>query len=132
MAVLKIFLLFGIFGIFAEVLFTGVKRGLFDRDWMLVGNSYVWMFPIYGAAGILIQFLHSVFVDYNFVFRGLLYAVYILVGEFITGSFLKLLLGRCPWHYTARFAVKNVIRLDYVPVWLVFGLLIEKVLLFVA
>ena len=129
MAVLKIFLLFGIFGIFAEVIFTGIKRGLFDRDWMLGGNSYLWMFPIYGASGLLIQLLHNVFADYNFVFRGLLYAAYILVGEFITGSILKLLLGRCPWHYTAKFAVKNVIRLDYAPVWFVFGLVIEKVLI---
>lgn len=120
---------FGFVGIFAEVVFTGLKRGLFDGDVMLTGHSYLWMFPIYGASGILIQFLHSIFVDYNFLFRGLIYAVYIIVGEFITGSFLKLLLGRCPWHYTAKFVVKNVIRLDYLPIWFVFGLLIERVLL---
>ncbi|MBI4141585.1 hypothetical protein HY484_01525 [Candidatus Woesearchaeota archaeon] len=129
MSTLMIFLFFGIFGIFAEVVFTGIKRGLFDKDVMLGGHSYLWMFPIYGASGLLIQFLYSIFVDYNILFRGLLYAVYILVGEFITGTFLKMLLGRCPWHYTARFAVKNLIRLDYVPVWFVFGLIIEKVLL---
>lgn len=128
MSLVKIFLFFGIFGIFAEVIFTGIKRGLFDGDVMLSGHSYLWMFPIYGAAGILIQFLHTIFFDYNIVFRGFMYAAYILVGEFITGTFLTWLLGRCPWHYTARFAVKHVIRLDYVPVWFVFSLVIEQTL----
>ena len=123
-----IFVLFGILGIFAEVLFTGVKQGLFKKNMLLEGTSYIWMFPIYGCAGVLVNFLYTMFSGYTILFRGLLYAVYILVGEFITGSFLKALLGRCPWHYTTRFAVKNVIRLDYLPVWFVFGLLIEKVL----
>jgi len=125
---LDIFLLFGFVGIFAEVVFTAVVDSIKDKNPVLKGVSYLWMFPIYGASGLLIQFLYFVFADNNVFFRALIYGTFIIAGEFITGMFLKLYIGRCPWHYTARFSWLNVIRLDYFPMWCVVGLLIETLL----
>lgn len=124
-----VFLLFGFVGIFAEVVFTAIVDSIIDKNPILKGVSYLWMFPIYGAAGVLINFLHFVFADYFWLWRALIYGAYIVAGEFVTGLFLKFYIGRCPWHYTARFSWLNVIRLDYFPMWCVVGLLIEKLLL---
>ncbi len=126
---LDIFIIFGFLGIFAEVVFTAIIDSIIKKDPILKGCSYLWMFPIYGAAGLLIKFLFFVFAENNWFFRGAIYAAYIIAGEFATGSFLQFYIGRCPWHYTARFSFRNVIRLDYFPIWFIVGLLIEKLLL---
>ena len=126
-----IFMLFGFVGIIAEVFYTGIIDGIRNKDPTLKSTSYIWMFPIYGAAGIIIKYLHYVFFDYNIVLRGLIYGVYIIAGEYITGTFLKYCIGRCPWHYTAKYSFQNVIRLDYLPIWSAAGLAIEKLLLII-
>lgn len=126
---LDIFLLFGFLGIFGEVVFTAIAGIFRKKDFTLEGTSYLWMFPIYGIAGLLIKLLYFVFAQKFWLFRGIVYAAYILFGELVTGLFLKFYIGKCPWNYTSRFSWLNVIRLDYFPIWFVVGLLIEKLLL---
>lgn len=47
---------------------------------------------------------------------------------FWTGSFLKKK-GCCPWDYSdAKHNYKGIIRLDYIPVWFLVGLIYERVL----
>ena len=63
-----------------------------------------------------------------FLARGFLYALFIFVGEFITGS---LLMRRelCPWNYErSKWNIKKIIRLDYLPCWILAGLLFERLL----
>ena len=126
-----LFNLFGVLGIFGEIIFTSIIDSIKNKDPSLKGTSYLWMHPIYGMAGILINFLHTIFGSHFFLLRGTLYATYIMIGELIAGIFLKKFIGKCPWHYTSKYSVLNVVRLDYFPVWFTAGLLIEKILLFV-
>lgn len=112
------------FGMVAEIFFTGIKRGIFDKDFTLKGTSYVWMFPIYGSM-IFLEPIHNLIINNPLIVRGTVYASLILMFEFITGGLIKLISGKCPWDYKSKFAVKGLIRLDYFPIWFVFGLIFE-------
>ena len=61
--------------------------------------------------------------------RGLLYGLSILTAEYATGSLLSAL-DVCPWSYEGcRFSVNGLIRLDFLPLWMMAGLLFERLLL---
>jgi len=84
------------------------------------------MFFVYG----MVAFLEPVFrlmAPMPFLLRGFLYAICIFAGEFLTGSILKRL-QVCPWDYSStKFHVKGLIRIDYLPAWIVAGLVFERV-----
>lgn len=93
----------------------------------MLGQSSLWMFPIYGMAaciGPISKSLRRVPV----LVRGSLYMTGIFVTEFGTGMILKHY-NMCPWDYSGTpFSYKGVIRLDYAPVWFLTGLIYEKIL----
>jgi len=48
--------------------------------------------------------------------------------EYASGWAIKRATGTVPWDYAStRWNVHALIRLDYAPVWFVFGLLLERV-----
>jgi len=51
------FTLYGCAGWVLEVLFTGTKAAL-SKDKKLAARTYLWMHPIYGAAGLTLEALH--------------------------------------------------------------------------
>lgn len=117
------FILCGAIGWCAEILWTGL-HSLLDGRFKLIGQSSLWMFPIYGCAA-LIGPLSRLYRRFGTFTRGLIYMVHIFFVEFVTGSFLKKL-GICPWDYSASpFQINGVIRLDYAPLWFVLGLFYE-------
>jgi hypothetical protein len=84
------------------------------------------MFPIYGML-VLLEPVHEKVKDASIVIRGGVYTALILSGEFLTGMFLRLALGKCPWNYGIdKYSIYGLITLKYIPVWFVFGLLFEK------
>lgn len=120
------FILCGAIGWCLEIFWTGLgslKKG--KRK--LMGQSSLWMFPIYGCAAIISP-LSRLYRNCNFLLRGLIYMFHIFLGEYIFGSMLKKK-DMCPWDYSAsKYHVNGVIRLDYAPVWFLTGLLYEKIL----
>lgn len=125
------FLKFATLGITTEVVFTAIAENI-NRvkkgekwDWSLTGHTFIWMIPIYG----LIAFVGPLVIDpmqsLNLFIRLFIYAVMILVVEYITGFILRKLTGRCPWHYSTGLHVHNLIRLDYTPLWMGFGFIVE-------
>ncbi|MDO5424510.1 MAG: hypothetical protein Q4F41_12365 [Eubacteriales bacterium] len=121
---MKNFLKCGICGWCLELIWTGFLS-FRKREMKLMGNSSLWMFPIYGAAGLIRPF-HRLMERKNFVFRGAVYTFLIFLTEFFTGSWLKAR-DCCPWDYgDSRYNVGGVIRLDYAPLWFGVGLLFEK------
>ena len=92
-----------------------------------MGQSSLWMFPIYGSACILAP-LSRLFKRMSAVWRGTIYAVLIFVVEFFSG---KLLTKHkvCPWDYVkSKWHIGRVIRLDFFPCWFAVGLIYEKLL----
>ena len=118
------FLLCGVIGWCAEILWTGLNS-LVSGHFKLMGHSSLWMFPIYGCAA-LIDPLSRIYKRFGTFFRGIIYMVHIFFAEFVSGSILKKF-GICPWDYSGTpFNVDGVIRLDYAPLWFGLGLFYES------
>lgn len=120
------FLVCGLTGWCMEILFTSFKS-LCRRNHKLLGQTSLWMFPIYGCAA-LIKPLYSLIGRLPAAVRGGIYSVGIFTTEYISGCMLKKH-GCCPWDYSrAKFNIRGVIRLDYAPLWMGAGLLFERIL----
>ena len=108
-----------------EILFTSFGA-LRKKDLKLIGQTSIWMFPIYGMAAVIRPLAHILKGVPSF-FRGIIYSIGILAGEYVSGSFLKKH-GMCPWDYSkAPHQYKGIVRLDYAPVWFATGLFFEKI-----
>lgn len=120
------FLTCGTTGWCMEIIFTSL-RCIADKNRKLVGNTSIWMFPIYGMASFL-KPVCSYMKGKSILKRGSIYTLCIFTGEYLTGSFLKRF-EACPWDYSqCPLNVKGLIRLDYAPLWFGAGLLFEKIL----
>ena len=116
----------GIAGWCMEICFTALDS-LRRRDMKLKGVTSLWMFPIYAGAVFLKPFFWLMKGKPLFI-RGFVYAALILVGEYLAGSFLCKS-KKCPWDYTrSKWHVGKVVRLDYLPVWVLAGLFFEWLL----
>ena len=120
------FFLCGIIGWCTEIIFTSL-HSLRSHDYRLMGITSLWMFPIYGL-GSLLTIPYKLLKKYSFIVRGTIYTICIFLGEFFSGQLLSRF-QICPWNYeNARLNIKKVIRLDYAPLWFIFGLFLEKIL----
>ena len=125
----KRFLLYGLTGWCAEVLFTGIHDYIRHRDPRLPSRTSIWMFPIYGLARPLFEPLHRSLEQRGAspVTRAATYGVGFLAVEYASGRALRSLLGAAPWDYSeARANVDGLIRLDYFPLWACAGLALER------
>lgn len=122
----KNFIKCGIFGWCLEIIFTAL-HSLRRRDMRLKGTTSLYMFPIYGAASLLLPLFHLM-KGKPVIVRGLTYAGLILTGEYISGNYL-VKKDLCPWDYkNSKWNIKGIVRLDYLPFWTIAGLLFEKIL----
>lgn len=109
-----------------EITFTALGA-LRRRELPLMGQTSLWMFPIYGSAA----FFRPVFArlkNCSLLFRGTVYALSIFGAEYTSGRLLEKH-DLCPWNYNRHhWHVNGLIRLDYFPFWFLAGLLFEKLL----
>jgi hypothetical protein len=130
-----LFCAFACVGITGEIFWTAFGD-LFDMfqqgnlNWKLQGKSYIWMFPIYGLAGIFFPLIVPLISKLPWILRVSIYATGILIVEFITGGLLDLFTGQCPWEYKTGWHIMGYIRLDYFPAWALFGYLLETLVKF--
>ena len=131
---LFLFAAMGCVGITTEIFFTAIIA-LIDQiqsgndvSLRLMGQSYIWMFPIYGIAGLAFPLLIRKFSFLHPVFRAMTFAVGILIVEYITGGLLDVFTGSCPWEYTTGWHIHGYIRLDYYPLWAGFAFMVERIL----
>lgn len=120
------FILCGTIGWCMEIFWTAFNS-FRRRELKLMGKTSIWMFPIYGSAALLAPIYRRI-RSKSIWLRGMIYTVCIYLTEFFTGSFLKKY-NLCPWDYSkAKLNYKGLVRLDYLPLWFLTGLLYEKVL----
>lgn len=123
---MKSFVKCGVSGWCLELLWTSLES-LRRGEFKLMGQSSIWMFPIYGMAAV-IRPLSVLFRPFSFITRGLIYMSGIFSMEYLSGSLLKKH-NVCPWDYSsAKLNYHGLIRLDYAPLWFLTGLLYEKIL----
>lgn len=122
----KNFIKCGVIGWCLEIIFTALGA-LRRRQMQLVGQTSLYMFPIYGSAA-LFKPVFSLMKGLSFPLRGLFYAASIFAAEFASGTLLEKR-SVCPWNYERhRWHVNGLIRLDFLPFWFIAGLLFEHVL----
>ncbi len=114
-------------GVAAEVVFTALTSGA--RGSRLTGYSYVWMFPIYALLypGFRLLLPHT--VAWTWPARAASYAALIMICEMLTGLALRAALGEAPWepeYRGKRWAVLNLVRLDFFPAWALGALAFER------
>ena len=119
------FIFYGLIGWAMEVFWTGL-HSLMRKDYRLIGNTSLWMFPIYGMT-ILLEPLFFFFLPTPLALRGGIYMLCIFIAEFASGWYLRRMIGACPWDYSAcKFNIMGLIRLDYAPIWFAVGLFYER------
>ena len=116
----------GILGWCIEIIFTSLDS-LRKKDFKLMGNTSIWMFPIYGSFCLLSPLL-CIFKKMHWFIRGFLYTILIFTGEYVAGKWLNKK-NMCPWDYScSKWNIDRIIRLDYAPLWFLLGLLFERLL----
>ena len=121
-----LFIVFGILGVFGEVVYTSLKSLVKERSLRLQGKSYLWMFPIYGLIALLFGPVHQFMSGWAWPLRGLGYMIVIYAVEYVAGELLKRLTGDYIWHYQGRYNLHGHIKLTHAPVWFAVGLLVER------
>ncbi len=120
-------LLLACVGVAAEVVFTALTSP--KRDKRLTGYSYVWMFPIYALLYPGFRLLLPLVGGWAWPLRAALYAVIIMVCELLTGLALRAAVGEAPWepeYRGHRWAVLDLVRLDFFPAWAAGALAFER------
>ena len=122
----KRYIIYGLLGLCAEVLWNGFGAML-TGDILLRGTTCIWMFPIYGLA-VLVEPVHNRIKHLPIIVRGGIYMVLIYAVELFSGLLLRSVLGECPWSYMNRsLSICGIITLEYAPVWMVVGIIFEKI-----
>lgn len=113
-------------GVTMEIVFTAVLDRKAQGDWRLRGQSYVWMIPIYMMVYPGLLLLDPLIGAWNFAARGAVYVALIFLGEYASGWVIRKTTGKVPWDYSGkRWAVDELIRLDYAPAWFAAALVFE-------
>ncbi len=120
---------YGVGGWCLEVVFTALSGAIGAGDLSLRGETYLWMFPIYGAGGLLLEQIHRRLAPrVLWPIRAVAYTGAIYAVEYGSGFLLRTLLGACPWDYQDRGCnVSGLIRLDFMPFWYIAALAFEPI-----
>lgn len=124
------FVLYGLLGWCAEIVWTALLDFARRRDPRLAGTSYLWMFPIYGSIVFLYEPVHDAIRGLPLPARAGVWALGFTAVEWASGRAIERLTGRCPWDYVAggaRLAINPYVRWDYLPLWAAVGLALEPV-----
>ncbi len=124
---LRRFLAYGFAGWAVEMTFTSLGDSKRLRDLRLRGHSYLWMLPIYGAGGLLLERLHARLASRGVRrwARSLAYMGGIYGVEYGSAALLNRAIGDVPWRYVDGINVRGYVRLDYAPFWYLCGWMFE-------
>lgn len=113
-------LFYSMAGVFVEVLFTAAKSLIFHYDFMLHGNTQLWVILLYAIGGHIYEQIYVKVRDTRR--RILIYYALVYILEYSAGWVLAGILGECPWLYTSAGNVHGLIQLTYAPFWFMFVL----------
>lgn len=118
-------------GLIARVLVFGAFGWLVELGYTTVvgrpKRASAWMVPIYGLAGIAFPPLHASLRRAPLTVRALAYGAALAATEYAIGRALRASFGAAPWTYAGkRWSVDDVTRLDYVPLWALYGVALER------
>ena len=123
----------GVHGIFAEILFTGIWEFAVTGKYSLMGVSSIWSFLTYGLGTFLVaEPLHEIVISFkfNWLSRGIIYVAITYIWEFTVGAILSYF-GACPWDYTDfDYDIMGLVTMEYAPAWFLAGMYFEMLYAF--
>jgi putative ABC transporter type IV len=113
-------LVYGMFGLTTELAFTGVMRGR--------PRTSLWVVPVYALLRPLYEPAHDALRGRPVFVRAASYGIGFLAVEYASGRVFRMVRGRAPWDYSyARYNLDGLIRPDFLPLWAMYGLVLEPV-----
>ena len=130
-AVLVRFFIYGALGWCGEITWTALMNRLLGhtRNWLLMGETSLWAFPMYGSIAFLYEPLHNWLRPQFFLLRALAYLLGFWAVEYAGGWLILKITGLMPWDYTSSpgGSLHGLIRWNFVLVWPLVGLALEPV-----
>ena len=122
--------LYGLAGLCVEVVFTAVVEAVSGPlDPRLVGQTYLWMLPIWAVGLLGVERLGPYLgaKQLRWPWRALVYVLGAFAIEYASGWTLREIVGTAPWDYSgAAASIDGLIRLDYAGGWALVGLTGER------
>ena len=123
--------IYALHGYATEIMFTAMWEFVFNLNWKLMGNTSIWIMPIYGISGLVAEKIYLFCTKRNMPLyqRGVCYLMWTYFWEFTSGFVLKQF-DLCPWdysHYDADFM--GLITLEYAPLWYLLSLFLDRFVL---
>jgi uncharacterized membrane protein len=120
-------LAYGVLGWAVDRAFTTLTRSR-RRGHLATPNADLALIPIYGFALPLLGPVHAAVRSAPMPARAAIYGVAFIAAEYTIARVLSSALGRAPWDYTGtRWSVHGRTRLDYIPLWAIAGLALERI-----
>lgn len=121
----------GVHGVFAEVVFTGIWEFVVSGNWRLKGVSSIWSFLVYGLGSFLgAESAYGLLTSYKvpLLVRCLVYVLCAYIWELGCGLILDVFHAR-PWDYTDfDYNIMGLITMEYAPVWFIAGFYFEAIM----
>jgi uncharacterized membrane protein len=125
------FLVYGALGWSSEIIWTAARKKFTGatQDWLLMGETSLWAFPLYGLIAFLFEPLHDLLRPDNVLVRAAVYLVGFWLVEYVGGWVIWKLAGSKPWDYrkSPGGSLSGLIRWNFVLVWPWVGLALEPV-----
>ncbi|OGQ21917.1 MAG: hypothetical protein A3I05_00305 [Deltaproteobacteria bacterium RIFCSPLOWO2_02_FULL_44_10] len=118
------FIIFGFLGMLAEIIFGALKEILRHRDFQLIGQTSLWVFPLYGLIAFLFPLLAHRVGEFPWWGRGLIYMMAFSLVQYVSGWVLDRF-GLCPWHFASKYSINGLVSFLQLPLWFGAGLLVE-------
>lgn len=106
-----------------ELMWTGLNSFV-SGDITFSGHSSLIMAVIYGMV-VFLEPIFDLFKGQYALVRIVTYSAFIFMAEYYWGIFLRSM-GICPWVYSSKYNISNVIRLDYIILWMTAGYVYER------
>ncbi len=125
------FFIYGALGWCCEIVWTSLTRRLSGKvdNWLLMGETSLWSFPLYGSIAFFFEPLHDAIRDQFFLVRACIYLVGFWTIEYLGGWLILKITGKMPWNYARSpgGSLYGLIRWNFIFVWPLVGLVCEPV-----
>jgi len=125
------FFVYGALGWCAEILWTSLTRRITgeSRNWLLMGETSLWAFPMYGSIAFLYEPLHDLLRPQFFPIRAAAYLIGFWIVEYVGGWVIWKVTKVKPWDYSKNpgGSLHGLIRWNFVLIWPLVGLALEPV-----
>lgn len=114
------FIFYASLGLLIECVFTGLHSLIIEKNPRAVCTTYLPMGILWGFGGLFFEFIHSLLSGFWFV---ILMVPCLFLFEFSFGFVFMKIFNRKLWDYGgAKYGVMGLIRLDYLPFWLLLAI----------